>query len=122
MAILLYIGGGLVITFAMFGWGGSVGGLTNMLPVWGQLLYGAFYVVLARSLQLGLRWGRLTVVVLCWIGLGIAALAALAFSPAEAFQQAIWPVVYLILVSRPSVRDWFASKTAAAGEDVDGAP
>src|SRR4051794_11466422 len=86
LAILLYVGGGLVITFALIGSGRSVGGVTGMLPVWGQALYGAFYVVLARALQLGLRWARLVLLTLCWIGLAIAVLDVLVGGPQVAFE------------------------------------
>jgi hypothetical protein len=52
VAVLLYIGGGLVIVFALLGLG-SAGAVTGMLPMWGQALYGALYVGLARALQTG---------------------------------------------------------------------
>jgi hypothetical protein len=38
----------------------------------------------------------------------------------EAVAQGIWPAVYLVMLTRSSVREWFASKPAAPGEMPSG--
>ncbi|MET8152038.1 hypothetical protein ACIBSW_40365 [Actinoplanes sp. NPDC049668] len=120
LAILLYLAGGLVIAYALIGLGRSVGGVTGLFPVWGQALYGAFYVALARALQLGWRWARLVLLTLCWIGLALAAWYTLADGPQAALAQAASPAIYLVLSTRASVRDWFAPSVPPAVEDSDG--
>ncbi len=115
LAILLYVGGGLVIATALIGLG-SAGAVTGVLPAWGQALYGALYVGLARALQIGLRWAWRVAVVLCWVGLVLAVLYWFARGAQEAVAQGIWPAVYLVMLTRPSVRAWFAPRPAAPGE------
>ncbi|MGI5243325.1 hypothetical protein [Dactylosporangium sp. CA-139066] len=109
LAILLYIGGGLVVVYALVGLGSSAGAVTSMLPVWGQALYGSLYVGLARALQVGLRWAWLVTMALCWVGLAVAVLYVFARGPQAAVAQGIWPAVYLVLLTRSSVRAWFAA-------------
>lgn len=117
LAILLYIGGALLMAYALIGFGRAAGGAsTGMAPVWGRLLAGALYVGLARALQLGLRWARRVALVLCWIGLALAMVRVFAVGPLSALAQALWPVVYLVLLTRPGVRDWFAPRPAPGDE------
>ena len=120
LAILLYVGGGLVIVSALIGLG-SAGAVAGALPVWGQALYGALYVGLARALQIGLRWAWRVAVALCWVGLVLAVLYLFARGLQEAVAQGIWPAVYLVMLTRTSVREWFAPKPAAPGEMPTGA-
>lgn len=115
LAILLYVGGGQVIVSALIG-SGTAGAVVGVLPAWGQALYGALYVGLARALQLGLRWAWRVAVALCWVGLVLAALCLLARDPQGAVAQGTWPAVFLVMLTRTSVREWFAPKPAAPGE------
>jgi len=115
LAILLYIGGGLVVVYALLGQGRSASVVTGLLPVWGQVLYGALYIGLARALQVGLRWARRVAIALCWVGLAVAAVYLCARGVQAAVAQATWPTVYLLLLTRSSVRAWF-------GTDPDPAP
>jgi hypothetical protein len=119
LAILLYIGGGLVIVNALLGLG-SAGAVTGMLPAWGQALYGALYVGLARALQVGSGRARLIALALCWIGLGVAVVYLFAQGPQAAVAQGVWPAVYLTLLTRSSVREWFAARPTASDERPTG--
>ncbi|MFG2045707.1 hypothetical protein [Dactylosporangium sp. NPDC048998] len=120
LAILLYVGGGLVIVYALIGMGSSAGAVTSMLPAWGQALYGALYVGLARALQLGLRWARLVALALCWVGLAVATVYLFARGPQAAVAQAVWPATYLVLLTRSGVREWFAPNPTPTGERQPG--
>lgn len=111
LAILFYVGGGLVVVNALVGSGG--GGVAGLLPAWGGALVGVFYVGLARALQLGLRWAWRVAFVLCWAGLALSAVYVLAIGLMAAVSQAVWPAVYLVLLTRPATREWVASRTAA---------
>jgi hypothetical protein len=113
LAILLYLGGGLVVVNALVGSGG--GGVSGLLPVWGGVLVGALYVGLARALQLGLRWAWRVGFVLCWVGLGLAAVYVLAIGLMAAVGQALWPAIYLVLLTRPATREWVASSKEEQG-------
>jgi hypothetical protein len=120
LAILLYIGGGLVAVYALIGLGGSVGAVTGLMPVWGQALYGALYIGLARALQLGWRWAWVVARALCWVGLAVAVLYLFARGSQAAVEQGVWPATYLLLLTRPSVREWFASNLAPPDEGTTG--
>jgi len=111
LAILLYVGGGLVVVYSLVGSGG--GGVSGLLPAWGGVLVGLLYVGLARALQLGRRWAWRVALVLCWVGLGLAAVLVLAIGLMAAVSQAVWPAIYLVLLNRPATREWVASRTAA---------
>ncbi|MET7401654.1 hypothetical protein ABZS66_50060 [Dactylosporangium sp. NPDC005572] len=115
LAILLYIGGGLLILSALIGLS-SAGAVTGMLPPWGLALYGALCVGLARALQVGLRWAWLVAMGLCWVGLLLAVVYLFAHGLQAAVTQGIWPAVYLVLLTRSSVREWFAPRSAAIEE------
>ncbi|GAA0918350.1 hypothetical protein [Virgisporangium aurantiacum] len=119
LAILLYIGGGLVIAYAVIDMG-SVGAVTGVLPAWGQALYGALYVALARALQIGSRRAWLISVVLCWAGLALAGVYLVAQGLQAAIAQGIWAAVYLTLLTRSSVREWCAARPTAPGETPTG--
>jgi hypothetical protein len=108
LALLFYVGGGLVIANAVFGSGGS--GISSLLPAWGETLYGVLYLGLARALQLGQRWAWRVAFVLCWVGLALAAVYVLAIGLMAALGQAVWPVVYLVLLTRPATREWVAAE------------
>jgi hypothetical protein len=108
LAILLYVGGGLVVVAALAGSGG--GGVSGLLPAWGGVLVGLLYVGLARALQLGLRWAWRVAFVLCWVGLGLAAAYVLGIGLMAAVGQALWPAVYLVLLTRPATREWVAAR------------
>jgi hypothetical protein len=120
LAILLYIGGGLVTVYALIGLGRSVGAVTGLLPVWGQALYGALYIGLAGALQLGLRWAWVVARALCWVGLAVAALYLFARGPQAAVAQGVWPATYLLLLTRPSVREWFTPNLTPPDEGTTG--
>jgi hypothetical protein len=107
-AVLLYLGAGLIMMYGLFEFGGLGGGTTSLLPGWGELLYGAFYLGLARGLQVGVRWARRVMLALCGIGLGLAPVYAIWIGPQAGAEQAVWPVVFLVLLTRPSVRAWYA--------------
>jgi hypothetical protein len=110
IAILQYIGGGLLIVYALLGNGAASSGVAGMLPPWGQLLYGGLFIVLARALQLGVHWARRVTIVLCWIGLALAALYLITAGVQVAVIRAVWPATYLVLLTRASVRDWCTPK------------
>jgi hypothetical protein len=114
LAVLQYVGGGLTVANALFGLASAGGAVTGSLPAWGQALYGLFYVGLARAMQLGWRWARRIALALCWIGLALAMVYVLVRGPQAALAQAVWPAVYLVLLTRPGVREWFAPRAGVS--------
>jgi hypothetical protein len=117
LATLLYVGGGAVIVYALVGVGAAVGGVTGLFPWWGQVLYGGVYVGLARALQVGVRWAWRAALVLCGIGLAIAPLALIGAGLQSAIGRAVWPAVYLVLLTRPTVRAWFVANGGLTPND-----
>ncbi|WP_433062640.1 hypothetical protein [Dactylosporangium sp. CS-033363] len=101
LAVLLYIGGALLVASALLGLG------VHLLVSLGQLVYGALYLGLARALQLGRYWARIVLFVLCALGLVLAAGWVVAGNVRGGITQALWPVVYLVLLVQPSVRAWY---------------
>jgi hypothetical protein len=98
--ILLYIGGGLVVLAALTRvWHSPVQLVT--------LAIGLGYLLLARKVQLGRRWARILMLVLCGIGV-VKAAFVFAFGPGvvEAVSALAWPVVYVILLNTKDARAW----------------
>jgi hypothetical protein len=116
LAILQYLGGGLLIVYALLGLGAATGNTANTLSPWGQILYGGLYIGLARALQLGVRWAWRVALVLSWIGLALAALYLITADARTAAGHAVWPAAYLLLLTRASVRAWFTSRVRQDSE------
>jgi len=53
---------------------------------------------------------------LCWVGIAVVMVYAVLSGPRAALAQAVWPAVYLVLLTRPSVREWFTTTVPPAGE------
>ncbi|MFI7546300.1 hypothetical protein [Actinoplanes sp. NPDC049599] len=103
-AILLYVGGALSVLFALTGlMSASAGGLR--LAVYGLL--GLLYLGLARAVQMGRRWARRLLLVLCAIGIAAAGLSLAWSSPSAAVGALAWPVVYATLLNTGPARAWF---------------
>lgn len=105
-AILLYVGGALTMLSGLSG-ARSSGVVSRMLPPAVLVLYGVFYLLIARGVQQGRRWARTTALVLAGLGVAIGALRAVAAGPAAGALELAWPIVYLILLNTAAARAWF---------------
>ncbi|SCG66997.1 hypothetical protein [Micromonospora inositola] len=105
-AILLYVGGGLTLLYGLVGNRVS-GGFSGLLPPWALVLYGLLYVGLGWGVQHGRRWARRTVLVLCGVGVALAAVKLAAGGKASAVVDLLWPLVYVALLCTEAARDWF---------------
>lgn len=108
LAILLYLGGGLVVVYALIGVP-YAGSLFVGAPAWVRVVVGLLYLGLARALQLRSRWAWYVMAVLSGIGLVLAA-TSLGLGGPGAIGRAVWPAAYLVLLTRPSVRHWFTTR------------
>lgn len=92
--VLLYIGGGLTVLY-------SLPGLVLF-----ETIYGAIILVLAWRLHRRRRWAWWALTAVCVLSLLVngvyLGLYGLRYAP-----NLTWPVLYLILLTRPTVRDWF---------------
>jgi hypothetical protein len=113
LCVLLCFSGGLTLFYAVLGYGVSEGVLTNALPVWGQGLFGACLVGIALALRLGQRWAWRLLVIVCIISLLLGALLV-GLLGLRAVVQVAGPAVYLVLLTRPSVRCWFSPQLTQA--------
>ncbi|GAA3340022.1 hypothetical protein GCM10020358_26000 [Amorphoplanes nipponensis] len=100
-AILLYVGGGLTVVFALAGLGSGAARSTA------YMVYGLFYVGLAYGVQRGRRWARRAVLVLCAVGVALAGILLVTSGVSSAVSTVAWPLVYAILLSTDTARAWF---------------
>jgi hypothetical protein len=100
-AILLYVGGGLTLVYALSGV--ARGNLAGLL----YGLYGLVYVGLGWAVSHRKRWARRTVLVLCVIGVGLAVLRVFAGGLTAGISSLAWPVVYAVLLNTQSAKAWF---------------
>lgn len=100
MCILLCIGGGLTVFYAAL----SLRSLS--FPIVLQGLYGVFYLFLSWRLQRANRWAWWALAVLCVVSLLIEAVR-LGLHGLTGVPGLVWPLLYLILLTRPTVRHWF---------------
>src|SRR3954469_20760227 len=69
-AILLYVGGALTVLVALTGL--ASGTTAGLIRAGIYLLLGVAYLSLARAVQLGRRWARRAVLILCGVGAALA--------------------------------------------------
>jgi hypothetical protein len=104
-AILLYVGGALTVLFALTGL--TAGTLGSLLRSGAYVLLGLLYLGLARAVQRGRRWARRAVLVLCGLGVALAAIRLFGSGLSSAVGALAWPVVYAILLNTDTARSWF---------------
>ncbi|MFF5082597.1 hypothetical protein ACFY36_36600 [Actinoplanes sp. NPDC000266] len=75
--------------------------------MWGRGLYAVVLIGLAVALHLGQRWTWRVMVVICTVSALLGALLIGLFG-LRAVAQIVGPAVYPFLLTRPSVRAWFA--------------
>jgi hypothetical protein len=71
------------------------------------VLLGLLYLGLARAVQRGRRWARRAVLVLCGLGVALAAIRLFGSGLSSAVGALAWPVVYAILLNTDTARSWF---------------
>ena len=108
-AILLYVGGGLILVFTLAGLGSEA-----PLRSTAYVLFGLLYVGLAYAVHRGRRWARRVVLVLCTLGVALAGIRLVATGVSEAVSTLAWPMVYAILLSTAPARAWFHQNRPAA--------
>ncbi|WP_436522322.1 hypothetical protein [Actinoplanes sp. HUAS TT8] len=94
MCVLLYIGGGLTLFSSLFG------------LVLFQTLYGVIILLLAWRLHRGERWAWWGLAALCAVSVVVTGVYIGLHGLRYATNLA-WPTVYLILLTRLPVRQWF---------------
>jgi peptidoglycan/LPS O-acetylase OafA/YrhL len=75
------------------------------------LVLGTLYVLVAYHLYRRRRWARTTLLLLCAIGLAVA-LIGLVSNVSTGVLALAGPVLYAVLITRPSARAWFARSPA----------
>ncbi len=113
LVILLYIGGGENALFNVI----SFDGPDSMLRIVLGLLYGLFYLVLARMIQLRRSWARVALLVVCGVG-AIWSLASMGDGLRTMVTLLWWPVVYAVLVNTAGVRLWLHRDPEPSGGTV----
>jgi hypothetical protein len=103
-SILLYIGGGLTVVYALAGLG------SGPLRAAGYTVYGLMYVGLGWAVGHRKRWARRVVLVLCGIGVLLAVLRFIGGGIGTGVSSLAWPVVYAVLLMTDSARAWFAAR------------
>jgi hypothetical protein len=108
-AILLCVGGGLTVVFALAGLGSGA-----LLRSAAYALYGLLWLGLGYAVHGGRRWARRAVLVLCTVGAALAGIRLVVSGVSEGISALAWPLVYAILLSTTPARAWFHRDRPAA--------
>lgn len=99
---LLLVGGVVTVMSGLLG--DTMG---SVFPAWALVPYGLVYLLLASAVLRGRAWGRVVLLALCGVGVGLALARVVYDSPAQGVSQLAWPVIYAVLLNLPSARAWF---------------
>ncbi|WP_033341796.1 hypothetical protein [Catenuloplanes japonicus] len=108
-SVLLCAGGGLTLAFGLSG-----DAMGSVLPSWALVPYGVLYLVLAWAVLRGHGWGRVLLLMLCAIGVGLAGARMVNDGVLAGMPSLGWPIIYAALVSMPSAQAWFRGAPESA--------
>ena len=106
-SILLYVGGGMTVLYSVAGMTstGSVGGFVQLAV---SALFGLVYIGLGWAIGRRWAWARWTLFVLCGVSAALVVARLIAGGYLSGLASLAWPIVYVVLLTRRSARDWFA--------------
>ena len=102
--ILLYVGGGLTVLYAMTSLlSGSASGTRAAVSA----ATGLVFIGLAIAMRQRRSWARRVVLILCGTGVALAGVSLIEAGVPTALSALGWPVVYAILLNTAPARAWF---------------
>jgi hypothetical protein len=84
-----------------------VGGQAALVMAGGLAVVALMWLVIARSLQRGQQWARITLLALCVLSIAATGYDAWRFQDSQVLVGLVLPVLYVLLLSTRAARSWF---------------